>query len=176
MLLTYPPSSKMPHHLSQHANWTTVASPGRGETSGEDNNFDEPVARDRLERVHTPPSPSNSLSTTVSELEIEHGDAFLRVKRLKMEEDLDDSLSTPEVISSDKDEEPVPKKRKMSARGAKPKGKKTAGGMIHTYKCLLTKRLAGKAVANSDWRTSEGKGRKRKKSGMYGCSDRTGLT
>lgn len=62
-------------------------------------------------------SPSDSLSTTVSEMVLEHGESFLRVKELKAEEEeelLDDECV--EVV-----EEPAPKQHKphKSAAGSK---------------------------------------------------------
>jgi hypothetical protein len=150
------------------------------EISSEDGNSNTPAARDHAEHARNPTSPTHSLSslsTTVSEIGIEHGDTFLRVKRLKMEEDLDDSLPDPEVISSDEDDEPVPKRRKISSKGAKTKGKKTTGARAFLARCLLTKsHSAGKAVADLNRQKSGGRRKKKTNLGKQIYSDRIWIT
>ena len=48
------------------------------------------------------PSPSGSLSTTVSEIELEHGELLLKVKRLPVKEEEVNAVGLiPEDISSD---------------------------------------------------------------------------
>ena len=70
-------------------------------------------------RTYAPPSPCPSISTTTSELEVEQGEALLKVKRGRVkEEDAEDTLPDPEV---------VPKKRKICSAGTRnrnTKGKK----------------------------------------------------
>lgn len=140
-------------------------SPGKDGTSSGDDDLDEHAARDQPGRVRAPLSPSSSLSTTVSELEVEHGEAFLRVKRLKREEDLSDSLPDPEVISSDEDEEPIPKKRKKGSTGVKSKGKKATGTSTQVRSLMINQHLAEKAATKMAQQKRGGKGKKRAKSG-----------
>ena len=122
-LPTHPPSTEMPHYSSQ-----CVAPGDEDEISIEDSDVEEVAARDRPEPSQSPPSRFHSLSTSVSELELEQGEALMKVKRLKREKDLEDLLPDPEALSSE-DEELAPKKRKRNSKNGKPKGKgkKTKG-------------------------------------------------
>jgi hypothetical protein len=100
--------------------------PGEDEASGEDESLEKPEVRDwsgweplRVKpirsppRVQTPPSLSHLLSTTTSELEVEQGEAFLKVKRVPAkEEEFDDQLPDIESISGDESNKLVAKKRK----------------------------------------------------------------
>ena len=86
-----------------------VSHPGESKAAGEDDNLDEPEVEDQPGPIHISSSPSHSLSsllTTVSELGVEQGKAFLKVKKLKVQE-LNNLPSDPEVVSSGGDDKSV---------------------------------------------------------------------
>ena len=116
----------MPRRSPQHVSLMEIPTSDEGEASGEDHGLNEPKVQDWSRQNRAPPSPSLSISTTTSEIELEQGDALMRVRRLKAEE-LDDSLPGPEPVSDDEDKRWVPKKCKRNSAGTKGKGKKRKG-------------------------------------------------
>lgn len=118
---------------------------GEGEASGEDIDLENPAVSDWAEtpylqpirippRIQAPPSPCLSISITVSELELEQGEALLRVKRgWVKEEGSDDTIPNPKVVSSDGSEKPAPKKRKTHPKGTKSQGRKAKKSGMKTY-------------------------------------------
>lgn len=120
----------MPPRLSNHVTTAQYISPD------EDNDLRELGVRDQSgwEPIKIPPSPSLSLSTTTSELEVEQGEALLRVKRVRLkEEEIDDLIPSTEVVPSDESDKPAPKKRKRSSTGAKRKGTSKKKSGTRTY-------------------------------------------
>jgi hypothetical protein len=113
----------MPRRSSQHISLTKDPSSVEGDTSNGNNSVDILQVGDWPERVRALPSPSRSLSTTTSELEVEQGEALMRVKQLKAEEELEDVLPD----TDDEADRPVPKKRKTGSAGMKRKGRKSQG-------------------------------------------------
>ena len=123
----------MTSHPSGRVTIAKNASSGEDEISDEDDNPEGLGVEDQQEqepprvkpirippRVQIPLSPSLSISTTVSELELEQGEALLRVKRMRPKEELDDLIPPTE----DESDKPAPKKRKTNSKGTKYKGKK----------------------------------------------------
>lgn len=127
-------------HLSE-----VEGSPPSGEDAlGEVTDDENPNASDREEtpylqtirvppRIQAPPR-CPSISTTISEVEIEHGESLLQVKRARVKgEELDDVLADPEDVLSDESEKPAPKKRKTRSTGTKKRSGKTKKPGMKTY-------------------------------------------
>jgi len=119
-------------------------STGEDEATSDDDDLENPEARDRVETpylkpIRIPPmarapSPSLSISTTTSEFELEHGGELMGVKRICVkEEDSDDPFHSTEIISSDESEKPVPKKRKTCTTSKKTVGRKVKKPGTRTY-------------------------------------------
>lgn len=80
------------------------------------------------------------------------------------DEEPDNLLDIPEVISSNEDDELAPKKRKKNSM-AKKKGK-NEGARAHQDERHLVKRLTGKLVAGSGRCRSGGKNKNGRRSGV----------
>ena len=149
------------------------------ETFSEDVDLEGSVVSDQVEtpclqtirippRIRAPPSPCPSISTTTSELEVEQGEALLKVKRGWVKEEFLD----PEVILSNRGNRLVPKKRRKSSMGTKDgktRGKKQ--GMktpLIGHFSEKKKLAAGKVAKNPDDKANKAKskGRRKKKSGI----------
>ena len=151
------------------------------DTFSEDVDLENSVVSDRVEspslqtirippRTYAPPSPCPSISTTTSELEVEQGEALLKVKRgWVKEEDAEDTLPDPEV---------VPKKRKTCSAGKRNRNtivKKQGMKIPHaTHFFEKNKLVAGRMAKNPDRGASKSKnkGKRNKKSGIKTYSTR----
>lgn len=130
---------------SDYLSDTKVSSLGEEEASDEDIDLENPVEGDWMEtphlqpirippRIQAPLSPCPSISTTTSELELEQGEALLRVKRVRAkEESPDDPFSDLGVESSDGSEKPPPKKRKTRSKGTKSQSRKVRKSGMKIY-------------------------------------------
>ena len=172
-------SSQSSDHLSD----TKISSLGEEEASGEDIDLENPVVSNWVEtpylqpikippRTQAPLSPCPLISTTTSELELEQGEALLRVKRVRAkEESPNDPFPNPEVESSDGSEKPAPKKRKTCSKGTKSQSRKVrkSGTKIYPHEVSTWENLsAGKVAMHVDQEQgggSKSRGRKKNKPG-----------
>ena len=143
----------MRRRVSEHPPKANSTSSGEDEVTVVDDDLEDPEAATRTEtpylkpikvppRVHALSSPSLSISTTVSEMALEHGGALLQVKRgrVKEEEVSDGALSHAEVYFSDEDEQPPPKKRKPRPDTKGKGGRKQKPGTRTYFDEISTRR------------------------------------
>ena len=135
----------MPRRMSKRPPKAGDTSSGEDEVTVVDSDLEDPETATQTKtpylkpikippKLHTLSSPSLSISTTVSEMGLEHGGALLQVKRgrVKEEEDSNDPFSNAED-PSDEDEQPPPKKRKSRPTNANREGRGTKKQGMRTY-------------------------------------------